>query len=191
MNLDLSVFFSLYQLYNQDLFETYPKTYPIAGHDWCHLSHLLMLHSHSRPLSMSPQPQVMPWNLRSANAHTVLELQIQWKLCSITHKSWKDVLFFYAILCFMNVKVLPCTQCLTECIEWNRVLEVCLQTCLNSSSKYNLAVSWYLFHILSMASRFQKLIIYYCSNYTNILHIQEHMAVNFLRSLSKCKALII
>lgn len=114
MNLDLSAFFSLYQLYNQDLFETYPRTYTTAGHDWCHLSHLLTLHSHSWPLSMSPQPQVMPWNLRSANAHTVLELQIQWKLCSITHKSWKDVLFFHAMLCFMNIKVLPCTQCLTE-----------------------------------------------------------------------------
>ena len=59
---------------------------------------------------MPLQPQLMPWNLPSAKKHPVLELQMQQKLCVLTHKSWKHVLVFQAMLSLYFANKGPSSQ---------------------------------------------------------------------------------
>lgn len=108
---------------------------------------------HSWAFSVPSRPQLMPWDLLSANGPLVIELQIQWRLCFITHKSRKEVLLLCPATVLWTSRCSLASQCLTE-LEQNRLLKVCYQICLNSSTKYHL--SWYLFCTLNMNLKWFK-----------------------------------
>lgn len=134
-------------------------------------------------------------NASSTTANALKSSLCQWTHCSWTTHLMEAMLYYPQKLegcsCSFLCNTVSCTskyclapQCLPE-LQMKLIRGSPSSTCLNSSSKYPLVLSWCIFHSFHMYSRFQNLICC-CSNYPNILQIQENMAIYFLRSVSKC-----
>lgn len=89
---------------------------------------------------MPPQPQLMSENPLSANGLTLLEIQIQRKLCFLTPQRWKDVLLFLRYTLFHEHQSDACTsvsnRTSNETSSWNSVTRHAWIPAVNTTSPY-------------------------------------------------------